>query len=124
MIHIIPGLPVTSNPQCKENRHNDAHLESFRAIRRFKPTFIGAHQASKIICKLWSLKSRIKTPSFSEEIIISSNEVIKDFETDRAVGIGKLGNPTREMAQSYVIVKQNADSEIFTLELKAKKSDL
>jgi hypothetical protein len=40
-----------------------------------------------------------------EEIITSGNEVFKDFESDMAVGIGKIGNPTLETGESNSIVK-------------------
>jgi len=63
-IHMLPELPVSSVPQCKLNRHEGACLESSQAISRFEPTFIEAHRASKMICKVRSLKSRIKTRSF------------------------------------------------------------
>jgi len=45
-----------------------------------------------------------------EEIITSSIEVYKDFESDMAVEIRKLCNPTRETAESHIIVQQNAGS--------------
>ena len=78
-----------------------------------------------MICKVRSLKSSIKTPSFLEESINSSNEVIKDIEPDMLGGIRKLGNPTWESAAAnYVIVNQNAGSWILALEIQAKTSDL
>jgi len=77
-----------------------------------------------MICKVRSLKSGIKIHSFLEEIITSSNEVFKDFGTARAEQIRKLGDPTRETAESYMIAKQHVGSEILTQELQAKKSDL
>jgi hypothetical protein len=84
---MIPRLPVSSIPQCKSNRHQDAGLEFFQAIRRFMPTFIKAHQALKMICNIWLVKSRMKTCSFLEEIITSSNEMFKDFESNIVRGI-------------------------------------
>jgi len=69
-----------------------------------------AHQASKMICKVRSLKLRIKTRLFLEEIIPSSNEVFKDSVSDMAVAIQKLGNPTRETAENNDTVKQIAAS--------------
>jgi hypothetical protein len=69
-----------------------------------------AHQASKMICKVRSLKSRIKTRSFLEEIITSSNEVFKDCVSDMAVEIQKLCNPTRETAENNDTVNQIAGS--------------
>jgi len=76
----------------------------------FECTIIEALQSSKKIGKVRSLKSRIKTHSFLENNITSSNEVFKDFESAMAVGIRKLGNQNPETAESYVIVKQNACS--------------
>jgi len=84
---MMPGLPVSSIPQCKLNRHEGACLELFQAIGRFEPTFIDAHQASKMVCKVRSLISRINTCSSLEEIITSSNDVFNDVECVIAVGI-------------------------------------
>jgi len=83
---MMPGLPVSSIPQCKWNRHEVACLELFRAIGRFDPTFIEAHQASKTICKVRLLKSRIKTCSFLEDIVTSNHKVFRDVVSDIAVG--------------------------------------
>jgi len=91
---MMPGLPVSSIPQCKYHLHEGACLELFRAIVRFEFTFIEAHQASEMICKVTSLKSQINTGSFLEEIIFSSNEVFKDLESNMAVGIRQVVNPT------------------------------
>jgi len=121
---MIAGLPVSSIPQCTYNHHDDAWLELFQAIGRFEPTFIQAKQASKMICNVRILKSRIKTFSFLEVIVSSRNDVFKDFESHVVGGIRKLGNSTGETAKSNVIVKHNAGSYILTLELQAKKSDL
>jgi len=55
-----------------------------------------------------SLKSRIKTHLFLEEIITSSNEVFEDLESDMVVVIRKLRNRNRETAESKVIVLWNA----------------
>jgi hypothetical protein len=38
----------------------------------------------------------------------SSKEVFKDFESDMAVGIGQLGNPTQETAEYNDTVKQTS----------------
>jgi hypothetical protein len=46
---MMPGLAFSSIPQCKENRHEGACLELFKAIGRFEPTVIEAHHASKMI---------------------------------------------------------------------------
>jgi len=52
----------------------------------------------------------MKTGSCLEEILTSSNEVFKDFQSDMAVGIRKLGNATRNTAKGNDTVKQTADS--------------
>jgi len=109
-IHMMPGLQVSSNPQCKENRYEGTCLESFQAIGSFESTFIEAHQASKQICKVTLLKLRIKRLSFLEEIINSSNEEFKDFESDMAVSIRMLGNLTWKTARRNDTVKQTAGS--------------
>jgi hypothetical protein len=107
---MMPGLPVSLIPQCKSNRHEGACLEFFHAIGRFEPTFIEAHQTSKMICKVMSLKSQIQTLLFLEAIITSSNEVFKDWVSDMAVEIRKLGNPTWETAEYKDTAKQIACS--------------
>jgi len=81
-----------------------------QAIGRFEPTFIDAHEVSKMICNIRSLKSWLRTRSLIEEVIISSNEVSNDFESDMAVGIRKLGNPSYESAESDDTVKPTAGS--------------
>jgi len=63
-----------------------------------------------MICNVRSLKSRIKTLSFLEEIIASSNEVFKDFLSNMVVEIWMLGIPTRETAENSDIVMQTAGS--------------
>jgi len=65
------------------------------------------HETSKMICTVWSLKSRRKTRSFLEEIIISSNGVFKDCVSDMVVEIGKLGISTRETAENNDTLTQN-----------------
>jgi len=94
MILMMPGLPVSPIPQCEWKRHQSTCLELFLAIGRFELTLIEAHQASKTICKLRSLKSRMKTRSFLEGIKTSSDDVSKDIDSDMAVEIRNLGNPT------------------------------
>ena len=59
-----------------------------------------------------------------EEIITSSNEVFKDFEFDIAVRIRMLGNPTRKMADINHTIEQTPGSQILTVQLEAKKSDM
>jgi len=75
-----------------------------------KRTFIEVHHASKMICKVRSLKSQIKTRSFFEEIITSSNEVFKDFVPDMAEDIRKLGNTTQKTAENNDPVKETRGS--------------
>ena len=89
---MIPQLPVASILQCKSNRHEGACLEFFQATGHFVPTFIDIHQGSNMISKERSLKSRIKTHSFLEEFITSSNEVFKDSVSDMPVEIRQPGN--------------------------------
>jgi hypothetical protein len=117
---MMPGLAVSTIPQCKKNRHDGECLEFFQALGRFEPTFFEAHQPSKMMCKLSSLKSRMNTCSFLEEIITSSNEVFKDLVSDMAVEIRKLGNPTRKTAENNHTVKPTAGSLILTLQLAGK----
>jgi len=77
-----------------------------------------------MICKVRSLRSRIKSRWFLEQIITSSAEVLNDWESDMAVGNRKLGYTTRKTAKSYIIAKYDAGSSIFTPELKAKKNQI
>jgi len=63
-----------------------------------------------MIYKVRLLKSRVKTRSFLEEIITSSNEVFKDSVSDMGVKIQKLGNPITETAENNDTVKQIAGS--------------
>jgi hypothetical protein len=116
----MPGLPVCSIPQCNQNRHEGACLELFQPTGRFEPTFIEAHEASKMISNERSLKSTIKPRSFLDEIITSSNELFKDYVCDMAVDIRKLGIPTRHTAENNDKVMQNVGSEILTLQLQGK----
>ena len=124
MINMMPGLPVSSSLQCKSNRHEAAYLELFEATGSFQPTFITCHQASKMICKVRSLKSHINTSSFLEHIITSDYVEFKVFETDMGIGIRKLGNLTQHTAESNDTVKQTAGSQILPVQLQAKNSDL
>ena len=107
---MMPGLLVSSIPRCNQNRHDCACLDIFPAIGRFEPSSIEAHHASKMICNVRSLKSRIQTRSVLEGIITSSNEVFKDCVSDMAVEIRLLGIPTRETAENNDTVKQTAGS--------------
>jgi len=122
-IHMMPGLPVSSIPQCKLNCHEDGCFELFHAIDLFKPTFIEALEPSKRICKVRSLKSWIKTCSFLEEIITLRSEVFNDFESDMTVAIGKLGHRTWRTAESNDTVQHTAGFEILTLQPEPEKSE-
>jgi len=104
-IHMMPGLPVSSITQCKLNRHAGACLESFEAIESVKSSIIEVQQASNMIWRLRSFKSRIKTRSFLEDIITSSNEVFIDVESDMVFGIWLLCNSGWVAVKSYNIVK-------------------
>jgi len=103
-IHILPGLPVSSIPQCKLNLHKGACRELFQGICRVEPTFIEAHQTSKIMCNVRSLKSRIKTCSFFEDTMTSDNEVFRDFVSDTTGGNWTVGNLIWVTVKGYVIV--------------------
>jgi len=70
-----------------------------------------------MIYQVRSLKSRIKTRSYLEEIITSSNDVFNDCVSDMAVEIQKLSNPTPETAENNDTVQQIAGSQILTLQL-------
>jgi len=105
---MMPGLPASSIPQCKLNRHKGACLELFQATGRFLTTSFEAHQASKMIRKVRALQSRIETRSFLQQIISPSNVVFKQSESDVAVGIRKLGNLTQKTAEDNNTVQQTA----------------
>ena len=60
--------------------------------------------------KVRSLKSRIKTHSFLEEIITSSKEVFKDLESDMSVRIRTLVDPTQKPGEGDDTVTQTASS--------------
>ena len=59
-----------------------------------------------------------------EAIITSSNAVIEDIESDRAVGIEMLGYPTRMSAESNDKLKQTAGSQLMTPQLQVEYPDL
>ena len=61
-----------------------------------------------MIWKVRSLKSRMKTHSFLEEIITSSNEGFKDYVFNMGVEIWNLGTTTRMTAENNDTVKQTA----------------
>jgi len=52
----------------------------------------------------------MKIHSFLKEIITSRIEVFKDLESDMAVEIRKLGNPTRGKAENNDTARQTAGS--------------
>jgi hypothetical protein len=70
-IYMMPRMPVSSIPQCQWTPHEGSCLELFQVIGRLEPIFIEAHQASKMICKVRSSKSRIQAHSFLEDIMTS-----------------------------------------------------
>jgi hypothetical protein len=107
---MMPRQPDLSITQCKKNRHDGVGLELFQAIGPLEHTFIEAHQPLTLICKQRSLKSQIKTYAFLEEIISWSNEVPQDFDSDMAVEIRKLDNPTQYTAENNDTMKQTAGS--------------
>jgi hypothetical protein len=45
-----------------------------------------------------------------DEFITSRSEIFNDVESDLAVGIRQLGDPTQETAESIVKLTQNAGS--------------
>jgi len=124
MIQMMAGPPVSSILQCKPNCHEDPCLELFQPLGGFEPTFNEAHQTSKMIWKVRSLKSQMETHFVFEDIITSSNEVFNDFHSDMAVRIRKLGNRTRETAELHVTVKQIPGLSTLSLKLQGKRSDL
>jgi len=103
--NMMPALPVSPILQCNQNYLDGACPESFQAIGRFEPRFIEARQASKVICNVRLLKSRIKTCSFLEDIITTSHEVFKHLESDIAVEIWIHGDSTWVAVKRYVIVQ-------------------
>ena len=117
---MLPGLPVSSIPQCKSIRHGGACLQLIQTIGCFKSTFFDAHQALKMICKVMLLKSQIKTREFFEEIITSSNEVFKECESHMALRSRQLSNPARNPAESNDTAQHTVGSQILTLLLQAK----
>jgi hypothetical protein len=60
--------------------------------------------------KVRSLKLPIKTGSFVEVIITSSNEVFDDFKSNMAIGIRKLGILTQETAERNDTITQTVGS--------------
>jgi len=102
---MIPWLPVSSIALGRYSYHEDQSLEFFEAIGHCEPILIQTHQVLNMMCKLKTVKSRISTSLCLEEIETSSNVVFKDFESDMAGGIGKLGVATRQTAEINVIVE-------------------
>jgi hypothetical protein len=109
-MNMMQGLQVSSIPQCKLNHHEGACLESFQAIGSFDLTFIEPHQESKRTWNVRSLKSQILTRSFLEESLTSSNEVFQDCVSEMQAPFRNLVILTRESAENYHTVKQNAGS--------------
>jgi hypothetical protein len=65
----------------------------------------------------------MKKHSFLEKIITSRQEVFKDYESEMAVGIGKLGDPTQETADCNDPVNQTTGCYILTVQLQVTKAD-
>jgi len=101
----MTGLAVSSFLQSKLKRYEGPCLELLHAVGRFELTFIAAHQASKMLCDVGLLKSRIKTPSFLDDIITSSNEVFIDWESDMVEGIWMLREFSWQTDEGYIIVE-------------------
>jgi len=74
------------------------------------PTFVEAHEASKMIYKVRSLKLGTTAGSFLDEIITLSKEVFKGFESDIDAEIWKVSTPSQESAENNDTVKQPAGS--------------
>jgi len=74
-----------------------------------------------MISKPRSLKSQLKTYSFFENIIISSNKILQDWESDMAGGICMLRNLSGDIGKCNVLIKQNAGYEILARELHARQ---
>jgi len=83
-------------------------------------SFIEAHGASNMIWNVRSIKLRMETRAFWEDIIPSSNKVFKDLESGTAERIWNLGNWNCIAVKSYVTVKYTAGFYILTLELQAR----
>jgi len=84
---MMPELPISSIAQCRYNCHEGAHLKLFQARGCYNPAFIEDQQATNIMGKVRSLKLRIKTHSFLEYIITSTNELFMDWKSDVIVEI-------------------------------------
>jgi len=112
---MMPGLPVSSIPQCKWKCPKDVCLELFQAIECFECTFIEAHKVWNMVCKVRSLKWWIKTREFLEDITITRNMAFEDSESDITRGIWKLGNSTWETVKSYLKV----NSWFFNIDIRA-----
>jgi len=76
MIHMMPGLPFSSIPQCQYNLLKGVCVEVFQVVGSFEPTLTEAHPASIMICKVRSFKSQIQTHSYVEDIIPFSSKVL------------------------------------------------
>jgi len=120
MIHRMPGLPLSSIPQCKWKCHKGACFDSFKAFDPFKSVLIAVQDASNIICTVRSLKSQTKSFSFLDDIITPSLKVLKYLESDILVGIWKLHNSTWDEVTRLVIVKWIIVCSILAPELRAR----
>jgi len=104
-IHMMPALLVSSIPQCKRKCHEVACREFFDPITHLEPRFFDAPQASKTICKVRLVKSQTKSSSLLEDIILSSNKVFIDWESDMAIRRWRLGYSGWETVQGDIIIE-------------------
>jgi hypothetical protein len=76
-------------------------------MSRFEATFIEAHHASKMICKVTLLKSRIKTPSLLEEIVTSNNDVVKHCVFEMARKFVRWVIPRERLPKIMIHISKN-----------------
>jgi len=76
-----------------------------------------------MIFQVRSLKSRIETQLFFEEITTSSKEEFKDVDSEMTVEVRMFVNPTQKSAESHDTLKLTVVCQISTPQLHAEKSD-
>jgi len=99
-----------------------AILELPLAIGGFRPTFIEAHLTMNMICKVRSLKSRIITPSFLEDIITSNNAVFIDSKSDIVVGIESCLTPVERLSKVTLLLSRTLVLKYWLLRYTKDKS--
>jgi hypothetical protein len=99
-IHMIPKMPVVSLPQRQLERQARAGMELHHPMDNCEPTIVNTHQTSKVIGTVREYKSWYETPSLFDDIITSSNEIFKHFESNIILAIGIPGNLTEETVRS------------------------